>query len=100
MWKKKERDLLGVDICWFADGSKTDDHLEAEVFRLRPRVEYSATLGKPATILQGEFCAIETCTKQMEKRHAQLTKIYADIQVAVKALESSRCNSNTVRNCR
>lgn len=66
-WRERESKLLGENIGWFTDGSKTDECVGAGMIRPNPNLEYSASMGELIMIFQAEMHAIDAFARLMEK---------------------------------
>lgn len=100
-WEQNESALQKADLCLFTDGSKTDSGVGAGVYGANPKTRLSIGLGNKATIFQAEVHAIEMGVRRLQNRPQthKTIKICSDSQAALKALNSTNCNSKTVWSC-
>src|SRR5690606_17409996 len=89
-------------LCFYTDGSKTQEGSGAGVFGRTPKTNLSDCLGKMATVFQAEIHALSMCADHILGKNFSCKNIYifSDSQAAIKAVSSFRFESSLVWICR
>lgn len=100
-WSHGEPSYMKEGVTWYTDGSKMAAGTGAGIYRARPRVSMSRSLGKYATVFQAEIAALTECAwMNVEEGHKGKT-IYmnSDSRAALMALASHSYTSRVVWDC-
>jgi ribonuclease HI len=103
VWQTQMEEMLGDRLVCYTDGSRLSE-IESSgygVFCENPQVEFSAPLGKWATVFQAEVLAIATCSDKLLEEGIQNKSIAicSDSQAAIQALTSVTTKSSLVGEC-
>ncbi|GAB0100165.1 Odorant receptor [Sergentomyia squamirostris] len=99
-WAQNHVNLGDQDSLWFTDGSKTESGCGLSIYG--PNTRISMPLGPDTSVFQTEIMAVTHCVTDCRKYLATNTRItiLSDSQAVLKALNSPRCTSKLVLDCR
>lgn len=100
-WSQGEPEYMKKSLTWYTDGSKRSSGTGAGVYGVRPRVRFSISLGKLATVFQAEVTAIAECARANIRRGVNGQSIYicSDSMAALAALTGHNFTSKAVWDC-
>jgi ribonuclease HI len=100
-WSRGEPTQMKRGITWYTDGSKMATGTGAGVYRAKPRVGFSKSLGKFATVFQSEIAALAECAWMNVEMGYTGKTIYmnSDSKAALMALANHSYTSKMAWDC-
>ena len=100
-WAESEPDYMKKGLTWYTDGSKRSTGTGAGIFGVRPKVRFSISLGKLATVFQAEIIALSECARTCVSRgfKGHTIHISSDSKAALMALAGHDFTSKAVWEC-